>query len=151
MVQSKHWQWIPTSLSFQQFEAFVLPHLQRGRRWPPVKLTLHKIFNYILRQIYIGCQWKSLLLERTIEHACGDVLRRAADEADCARPFAESFFDMKAAAGFAIGGMTFWWRWFRSAHLGCRQSRTAGIEHQESTETECPIPDRHRFLLGAHS
>ena len=60
MAQSKHWQWIPTSLSLQQFEAFVLPHLQRGRPGPPVKLTLHKIFNYILQQLYMGCQWKSL-------------------------------------------------------------------------------------------
>ena len=63
MAQSKHWQGIPTSLSVQQFEAFVLPHLTRGSRGPHVKLTLHKIFNYILLQLYSGCQWKSLPIQ----------------------------------------------------------------------------------------
>ncbi len=63
MTQSKQWQGIPTSLSVQQFDEFVLPHLTRGRRGPPVKLTLHKIFNYILLQLYLGCQWKSLPIQ----------------------------------------------------------------------------------------
>ena len=64
MAQSKHWQGIPTSLSVSQFEEFVLPHLTRGRRGPPFKLTLHTIFNYILLQLYLGCQWKSLPIQK---------------------------------------------------------------------------------------
>ena len=64
MAQSKHWRGIPTSLTPEQFETFVLPHLTRGRRGPHVKLMLHKIFNYILRQLYLGCQWKELPIER---------------------------------------------------------------------------------------
>jgi len=64
MAQSKQWQGIPTNLSLQQFDEFVLPHLTRGSRGPHVKLTLHKIFNYILQQLYLGCQWKSLPIER---------------------------------------------------------------------------------------
>jgi transposase len=64
VAKSKQWQGIPTNLSVQQFEAFVLPHLTRGRRGPPVKLTLHKIFNYVLLQLYLGCQWKMLPIEK---------------------------------------------------------------------------------------
>ena len=64
MAQSKQWQGIPTSLSLQQFDEFVLPHLTRGSRGPHVKLTLHKIFNYILLQLYLGCQWKELPIEK---------------------------------------------------------------------------------------
>ena len=63
MAQSKQWQGIPTSLSVQQFDEFVLPHLTRGSRGPHVKLTLHQIFNYILLQLYLGCQWKSLPIQ----------------------------------------------------------------------------------------
>ena len=47
-----------------QFEQFVLPHLSRGRRGPAPKLTLHKIFNYILQALYMGCQWKELPIDR---------------------------------------------------------------------------------------
>jgi hypothetical protein len=54
MTQSKQWQGIPTNLTLQQFDEFVLPHLTRGSRGPHVKLTLHKIFNYILLQLYLG-------------------------------------------------------------------------------------------------
>src|ERR1035437_5055934 len=31
---------------------------------PHVKLTLQKIFNYILLQLYLGCQWKALPIEK---------------------------------------------------------------------------------------
>ena len=64
MAQSKQWQCIPTHLSFQDFERFVLPHLTRGRRGPPVKLTMYKIFSYILKQLYMGCQWKTLPIDK---------------------------------------------------------------------------------------
>jgi transposase len=58
------WQAIPTKLSEAQFEEFVLPHLSRGRRGPPPTLSLHKIFNYILQALYMGCQWMMLPIER---------------------------------------------------------------------------------------
>jgi transposase len=51
-------------LSETQFEEFVLPHLSRGRRGPPPTLSLHKIFNYILKALYMGCQWMMLPIER---------------------------------------------------------------------------------------
>src|ERR1700688_429133 len=64
MTGNPCWQVIPTELSLEQFEQFVLPHLRRGRRGPPPTLPLHKIFNYILRVLYMGCQWKMLPIER---------------------------------------------------------------------------------------
>ncbi|MFL9989649.1 transposase [Paraburkholderia sediminicola] len=51
-------------MSEAQFEEFVLPHLSRGRRGPAPTLTLHKIFDYILQILYMGCQWKMLPIER---------------------------------------------------------------------------------------
>ncbi|MEL7079001.1 MAG: hypothetical protein AAGM46_24145 [Cyanobacteria bacterium J06582_2] len=60
MPQAQSWNWIPTHLSFEQFEEFVLPHLPIGSRGPQPKLSLHIIFNYILKLLYLGCQWKEL-------------------------------------------------------------------------------------------
>jgi transposase len=60
-------QAIPTKLSVEQFEQFVLPHLSRGRRGPAPTLALHKIFNYILQLLYMGCQWKALPIEKNDE------------------------------------------------------------------------------------
>src|ERR1700690_3663832 len=53
-------QAIPTKLNEAQF---VFPHLSRGRRGPPPTLPLHRIFNYILQALYMGCQWKMLPIE----------------------------------------------------------------------------------------
>jgi hypothetical protein len=60
MAQSQHWQSIPTHLTLEQFEEFVLPHLHLGSRGLQPKLSLHAIFNYILKLLYLGCQWKEL-------------------------------------------------------------------------------------------
>ena len=64
MAQSQAWQRIPTSLTLEQFEEFVLPHLPKGSRGPQPKLSLHTIFNYILKLLYLGCQWKELPIEK---------------------------------------------------------------------------------------
>ena len=60
MAKNKHWQWIPTHFTLAQFTQFVLPHLVVGRRGPDPKLSLHATFNYILRLLYMGCQWQEL-------------------------------------------------------------------------------------------
>lgn len=67
MPQSQQWQWIPTHLTLEQFEEFVLPHLHLGSRGPQPKLSLHTIFNYILKLLYLGCQWQELPIEKTQE------------------------------------------------------------------------------------
>ena len=63
MAKRQPRQGIPTNLSVAQFEQFVLPHLSKGRRGPATKLGWHTIFNYILRLLYLGCQWKELPIE----------------------------------------------------------------------------------------
>jgi len=65
MAQSQPWQWIPTHLTLEQFEQFVLPHLHIGSRGPQPKLSLHAVFNYILKLLYLGCQWKELPIEKS--------------------------------------------------------------------------------------
>ncbi len=60
MPQPQSWNWIPTHLSLEQFEEFVLPYLPIGSRGPQPKLSLHVIFNYILKLLYLGCQWQEL-------------------------------------------------------------------------------------------
>jgi transposase len=67
MAQSQQWQWIPTHLTLEQFEEFVLPHLPVGSRGPQPKLSLHAIFNYILKLLYLGCQWQELPIEQDKE------------------------------------------------------------------------------------
>jgi transposase len=64
MAQSQSRQGIPTHLTLEQFEEFVLPHLHIGSRGPQPKLSLHAIFNYILKLLYLGCQWKELPIEK---------------------------------------------------------------------------------------
>jgi hypothetical protein len=49
MVETQRWQAIPTQLDLAVFEQFVLPHLSVGSRGPAPKLSLYKIFNYILK------------------------------------------------------------------------------------------------------
>ena len=67
MAQSQFRQGIPTHLTLEQFEEFVLPHLHMGTRGPQPKLALHVIFNYILKLLYLGCQWEELPIEKNFK------------------------------------------------------------------------------------
>lgn len=69
MTGNPCWQTIPTKLSEAQFEQFVLPHLAKGhgRRGPAPTLSLHRIFNYVLQVLYMGCQWKTLPIDRNAQ------------------------------------------------------------------------------------
>src|ERR1700719_4609256 len=64
MAKSVQSRSIPTELNLEQFRQFVLPHLTVGRRGPAPKLSLHALFNYILKLLYLGCQWKELPIEK---------------------------------------------------------------------------------------
>jgi hypothetical protein len=55
---------IPVQVSAQEFEAFILPHLSRPKRGPQCKIGYHKPFNYILKVLYTGMQWKELPIEK---------------------------------------------------------------------------------------
>ena len=56
-------QGIPVSLTVKQFEEFVLPHLTVGKRGPAPKMSLFKSFGYVIKLLYMGCQWKELPIE----------------------------------------------------------------------------------------
>jgi len=64
MVETQCRQEIPTQLDLAEFERFVLSHLVPGSRGPAPKLRLHKIFNYVLKILYMGCQWKNLPIDK---------------------------------------------------------------------------------------
>jgi transposase len=64
MAKRKRWLEIPTELSLERFREFVLPHLTVGSRGPAPKLPLHALFNYILKLLYLGCQWKELPIQK---------------------------------------------------------------------------------------
>lgn len=51
---------IPVQLSEQEFEKFILPHLSLPKRGLKCKIGYHKVFNYILKILYTGMQWKEL-------------------------------------------------------------------------------------------
>src|ERR1700755_766089 len=74
MAKPACWRAIPTELSLEQFEEFILPHLTVGSRGPAPKLSLHALFNYILKLLYLGCQWKGLAIEK---EAAGRRVRRS--------------------------------------------------------------------------
>jgi hypothetical protein len=64
MAKRERWQGIPTELNLERFREFVLPHMSVGSRRPDTKLSLHVLLNYILEQLYLGCQWKELPIEK---------------------------------------------------------------------------------------
>lgn len=51
---------IPVSLTAEQFERFVLPCLSMPKRGPKCKIGYHRLFNYVLKILYTGMQWKEL-------------------------------------------------------------------------------------------
>ena len=48
---------IPTQVSRQDFNRSIAPHLKRPTKGPQPKLSLYKIFNYILYVLPTGIQW----------------------------------------------------------------------------------------------
>ena len=58
---------IPVQFSAQEFAAFILPHLSRPKRGPQCKSGYHKPFNYLLKVLYTGMQWKELPIDKDPE------------------------------------------------------------------------------------
>jgi hypothetical protein len=47
-------------VSLGRFEEFISPHLTVGSREPATKLSLYALFDYVLKLLHLGCQWKEL-------------------------------------------------------------------------------------------
>jgi hypothetical protein len=54
---------IPTSVTQEQCETYIYPYLSKAKRGYESRIGLFKVFNYILKRIYMGCQWKELPIE----------------------------------------------------------------------------------------
>ena len=55
---------IPIELTEEEFYEFIFPDLSEGSRGPKPKISLYKIFNYILYFLHTGCQWFRLPIEK---------------------------------------------------------------------------------------
>jgi transposase len=55
---------IPVQLTECEFDEFILEHLPVKTRGPPYKVPRFKILNYILKFLYMGCQWKMLRIDK---------------------------------------------------------------------------------------
>lgn len=55
---------IPVQLGKKEFKKFILPHLSLPKRGPKCKIGYHKVFNYILKVLYTGMQWKELPIKK---------------------------------------------------------------------------------------
>jgi len=55
---------IPTEVSRRDFNRYIKPHLQKPHKGPKPKLSLYKIFNYILSVVHTGIQWDQLKTKR---------------------------------------------------------------------------------------
>jgi hypothetical protein len=59
---------IPTAVSRRDFNRYIHPHLHRPHKGPKPKLSLYKIFNYILSVLHTGIQWDQLKTKRNELH-----------------------------------------------------------------------------------
>ena len=55
---------LPVKVSQKEFNRYIRPHLSKGKRGPKPKVSLFKIFNYILYVLHTGTQWNQLLTYR---------------------------------------------------------------------------------------
>ena len=59
---------IPTKVSRKDFNRYIAPYLKRPKKGPPPKLSLYKIFNYILYVLHTGIQWHQLKTNKNELH-----------------------------------------------------------------------------------
>ncbi len=57
------YKWIPTELTENQFDEFILPHLSKPSRGPASKIPSFRIFNYVLSFLHSGVQWYQLSIQ----------------------------------------------------------------------------------------
>lgn len=64
----KEFNSLPVKVSQKDFNKFIKPYLSKGRRGPKPKISLYKIFNYILYVLHTGCQWENLPIRKNEIH-----------------------------------------------------------------------------------
>jgi transposase len=95
---------IPVQFNAQEFDAFILPHLSLPKRGPHCKIGYHKPFNYLLKVLYTGMQWKELPIDQGPEgkaelHYTGvfKLFARWAEDGSLERAFVASVKHLDAA------------------------------------------------------
>ncbi len=63
-LKNPHFKAIPVSLTLEQFNKFVFPHLSQGTRGPQTTISLYKFFSYSLKVLYTGIQWHMLPIDK---------------------------------------------------------------------------------------
>lgn len=66
--QSKVYNRLPKKVSRKEFNRFILPHLSKPIMGPKPKVSLYKIFNYVMYALSTGCQWEMLPINRNEIH-----------------------------------------------------------------------------------
>lgn len=59
---------LPVHVSRKDFNRYIRPFLSHPVKGPKGKLSLYKIFNYILYVLHTGCQWKRLPIRKKELH-----------------------------------------------------------------------------------
>jgi transposase len=59
---------IPKEVSRKDFNRYIAPYLKKPKKGPKPKLSLYKIFNYILYVLHTGIQWSQLSTRRNELH-----------------------------------------------------------------------------------
>jgi transposase len=59
---------IPKRVSRQGFNRYIAPYLKKPQKGPTPKLSLYKIFNYILHVLHTGIQWGELKTRKNELH-----------------------------------------------------------------------------------
>jgi len=64
METKKEHNELPVKISRKNFNRYIRHYLSVGKRGPETKISLYKIFNYILQILYTGCQWTALVIRK---------------------------------------------------------------------------------------
>ena len=59
---------LPKQVSRKEFNNLIKPYLSRPLKGPKPKVSLYKIFNYVLHVLSTGCQWEQLPINRNEIH-----------------------------------------------------------------------------------
>lgn len=64
MKTQKVYNRLPTRVSRKEFNRFIAPYLSRPVKGRKPKVSLYKIFNYVLHVLSTGCQWRELPIHK---------------------------------------------------------------------------------------
>jgi len=60
MINNGSYHKLPTNVSLAHFRRYIEPYLSKGKRGPKPKISLARIFNYILYVLHTGIQWQEI-------------------------------------------------------------------------------------------